>query len=483
MIRNQNRKFFHFICLAFVLSFSFLFWKGSLDDFFAQDDFIFFEGLKHLTGDRSELIEALAKVGPVDNTYRPISTVLYFTVMQEIADLNAFAYHAFNVAIHAFSAVILYITALMLFGSITAALWCAIFFASRSLAYVPVYWVSGIQELTAGFFSFLFAVCIVLLVKKKNYKHALTSLLLYILAAGSKEGAFCIIATLIPLWLLVRPPAKGHDLQRMIIITAAFFITGISLWTMRTQITAGYETVYEIGNFNPLKIMHLICWTLYGIKISDPHTLWFAGSCFIIALLVPGLIRLTSRKTPSSYASGGLLLFSAALLASIPMLLLKGRTIHYYLYIPSFFISLSAVSFFTAFTDRSKKTKTAVWTIAYCLLAVSAFLEYRIIQAKDQTSWKQVMVMTQDGRKIKQYVKNEKYINAKWLNADFRLRTRNIYNDLTEIVPAKFPPQTTLFMVGWIEYYVGSNIRSGGKNSTPFLPRNPCCGCSSVRRT
>lgn len=125
-----------------------LFWRG-LRLYFIQDDFIYLWFTKNQSLHGFLQLFANKSAG----FYRPISTYLYFFVLQWLFGVNAFPYHLANLLIHISNSLLLAYLVYLLTKSRVVAFASALIFATRVGHVISVYWICvTTQSMTLMFF-------------------------------------------------------------------------------------------------------------------------------------------------------------------------------------------------------------------------------------------------------------------------------------------------------------------------------------------
>lgn len=209
----RNRLLFVFLILGIFIFFGpLLFLNFSQDDFYCllisrtkdiKDFFIFF------TPEHSFITSHY-------NFYRPLSTQLYFGLMQKIFGLNPFYFHLASLIVHVLNTFLVYKLAKEFTKNFKISLLAAFIFGINQSLAVSIGWASNSQELLVTTFILL---GLLFFKKRRDF----TSLILFILALLSKETA---ITFPVVLFFMTFLDGKKKDLLRIIpfVIVLIFYL-------------------------------------------------------------------------------------------------------------------------------------------------------------------------------------------------------------------------------------------------------------------
>lgn len=152
--------------------------------------------------------------GRVSSYYRPMMYVLY-ALVHAFAGTSAWAYHLLNVALHAGSAVLVFLIARALLGPGNSrdawwggpALLAAMLFAVHPIHTEPVAWAAGVVDLSYTFFSLL--AFFLATQGRRHWRYGVTALAAFGAALLSKEPAITLPALLLVYWSLTEGRVLG----------------------------------------------------------------------------------------------------------------------------------------------------------------------------------------------------------------------------------------------------------------------------------
>ena len=465
----------HAANVAVLFLVSLFFWRGCLDDFFSQDDFLYLDRamteLKAM-GLFKTLAHGLVSVAAASNVYRPLGTSLYFTAMYDLFGLHAAWYHAVSLLLHTINSVLVYAIAQALFKDAILSFLCGAMFLTRSLAYVPVFWASGIQDLLSFTCCLLFIACMIAFFRRGDWRWFALALAVYIAGAHTKELCFPLPLCAIPVWFMTRRPAVENDTKRFLRAFGLLAAGGAVLILERTVFLWGYEAVYNYGVPNWQMLASMVKWTFHGSYDRTASAMIVSGVFFALVILSPYLLRLVKvpvsmpefprRSTPLECLGIG------AILAAT-MLFFRDREIEYFAYAPSAFIILGMAAA-TAYAQRAfaqsafPHLRRAIYGIAAALLLLSSSVEMKVIQAKDQTAWVATTTTNPDGSRSVAYGPNPWYEwTGGFLNSNLRYKYKRFFFDFRHWIESQTGEIPPVLLVGWIDININSNIRTGGK--------------------
>jgi hypothetical protein len=305
-----------------ILAAAFVF-RGSLAYFFSADDFVW-------------LARARGIASPPAGVWRWLSGTAYFALMRPFG-LDAFPYHAVNLATHAACAGLLFTLLRPRFGA-PAALVGATFFAVHPSLYTAVYWISTINESLALLFALLTIAC-----AARPGRVAWAAVPLFALSLLAKETTLLLPVALwiTPGWLDdPGPPAARRQRTRVRIALAAVAAAYLAHWVWtdafgtRTHLQGTAPYAVGIGVHVIFNAFSYLGWTVGMLlpatrrfeDIAEPG-LW-PWALAAIAIWIGGLF--SARLRAQGWLAGGVTY--AALLA--PVIALRNHTYHYYLYAP-----------------------------------------------------------------------------------------------------------------------------------------------------
>jgi hypothetical protein len=435
------------------------FWHGCLDDFFAQDDFLFLEWTAALERGGGLPVSALLRPGPVDNTYRPLSTILFFPAMHAVFGQDAFPFHLASVILHLASCLLLYAAAASLWGDRTLALVGALFFLTRSAFYVTVYWVSCVQELLACLFGLLYVLAWIHHARKPSAWRLGGACLAYVLAAASKESALSLVACAPLLWFAAtRGEARGSrraGLASLLPLVAA----GALYHGLHRHVVADHESMATLGAPALDRLPLFLSWLASGTYTQGPALRYGGVAAWLLLLLLPAAAA--RRSHDAKAARGAPLLFLAMFgIAALPMVLVRDRLAQYYGYLPGAFATLGVVAAVAIVAELSRRRRPVVHGLSWLLLLASAGLEYRTLLAKDRPEFLAAPTATADARGLPFATNVGRDWSGGWLNPTFRRKIANLHEGLRERWPHDPVPGGRVVLAGWYDFMVASNLRS-----------------------
>jgi hypothetical protein len=216
-----------------------LFYAPALDDYFVFEDFVFLERSRiRSAGDLLDLFSAERNrygLDFQDHAYRPLSTNLYFGLLQLAFGLRPLVFHLANLAVLAFGALAVswWLVLLGLRRRTAAAM--ALLFALNAVSFESQLWISVIQELAfTGFALSCFVAYLVWVARAARRFYAL-SLGLFVLGLLSKETAITLPALLLLYEWIVRRSGLRRGLSAV-----APFLGIAALYLAARSLLLGY---------------------------------------------------------------------------------------------------------------------------------------------------------------------------------------------------------------------------------------------------
>ncbi len=239
-------------------------------------DFVNFDDLKHIT--TNPIVQELNGENvttmftePVNKAYRPLS-FLSFSVLYQLVGANASYYHLLNILIHLINVFLVYYLTFLLLKRREAAIIVTALFAIHPLHVESVVWVSALNDVLYGLFSFGAMINYVHYIQKgRKIIHIVYTSICFILAILSKPLAITLFAVflLLDYW----HGRKIFD-SKVIIEKLPYLIIGIAIAYF--TVWARNETSDEIANItNMYTFVDRIFFAFYGI--------WF----YILKLFIP----------------------------------------------------------------------------------------------------------------------------------------------------------------------------------------------------
>jgi hypothetical protein len=298
---------FLFILIALPLA---LYWSG-FQVFFSLDDLQFL--LKAAGFDQDTVAQG-----------RFISTKLFFFASWRLFGSHAWLYHLVVFSFHVANASILYLLARRLELERNAAYAASILFATTYVAFLPLHWISGIQEVTMTFFALVAAY---FFLGQSAVSFAVS------LAAGCcsllcKEASILLFPSL----ALVLPVSR----KRKWLLGSAGLLLGLMLLALTGKIgTRPAGDPYE-ASFGVNILWNLLTYSAWLARFwaSSPNKIaHYDQHLAAWGLILPVLLALAAWRLPKARGPIGkaVLVF---ILALLPVLPLVRHSYFYYLYLP-----------------------------------------------------------------------------------------------------------------------------------------------------
>ncbi len=285
--------------------------------FFSQDDFWFLERVMR-AGNMHDLWKL---VGAPDHFYRPVPRILILKFEQVLFGLQPFAYHTFSWLIHIANCGMLLGLWRVLWKSSRLSFIAVLYYGLHYAHFVPVTWVSGMQELSVIFWSLI---CILAYL----YRHSSPigyafSFVAFSLALFSKETGLSVLVIMVFLDIIQGKPLKSCFLNQ--VGYWGIVIAFLWLWSEKTGglPSRGPYTL----NLAPALILKNLRWyTLEGLylRVWNEHLLLSNISLISFSAIVLGTLFSRRHRKP-------ILVGSVWFLAALAPVLLLDRTISYYL--------------------------------------------------------------------------------------------------------------------------------------------------------
>jgi len=225
--------------LAIVLV-TFVFYVGSLDNFFYADDFVWLNRVKHLPGN-------WASVFTLENRYFTPLTYVSFFVNYKLFGLDPYWYHLQDLIFHAANGILLYLLAWKLTKNRLTSFIAAILFVTSFSLPITVFWPSARTD-AIMFFFFMAAVIASLQGETDRCRHV--PLALYIVALCAKGTAL-----IMPFVLLVLPSGARSSKDRIkellpyLAVNALYVILLLLVNTLGPRKIATAQGMVSFGNY------------------------------------------------------------------------------------------------------------------------------------------------------------------------------------------------------------------------------------------
>jgi hypothetical protein len=299
--------------------------------FFSQDDFWFLDRVR-----RADSLSRLwALVDATDCFYRPVPRVLVLKLEHLLFNLQPFAFHAFSWLIHVANSGMMFGLWRFLWRNNRLAFIAALYYGLHSVHFVPVTWVSGIQELSVTFWSLLSILAYVHGRKYAKRWSLALSLLAFGLAVFSKENGLAALIFIALVDINLRPETWFALLRNKIgylVIVVAF------LWIRALKASGPLSGGPYAWHFDLVLIWRNMRWylseALYVRPWAVDHPV--AGSLIALGIVILVLwVYLSFRRYRQALIVGGI-----GFAGAIAPVLLFDRVYSYYLSLPLLGFSL-----------------------------------------------------------------------------------------------------------------------------------------------
>ncbi len=310
MKKPRNRIISTLLPLFILLLTLALYWPA-LRVFFSLDDFRF-------------LLRAAGFEDYPDSFRRLVSIRLFFGAAWRLFGTNPWPYHLVVLVLHALNAWLIYVLSLRLGLKQIAACAASILFIATPAAFLPLHWISGIQEVTVTFFALISAYFFM----SRGSISMIISLVAAALALLCKETSFLLL----PALAVVLPSSNR---RRWILGLGGLLLGVVMLWAAgaTTPRPAGdpYESALGMNvlwNLLTFSAWIVRFWEYFPDKVAEYQTglaLW--------GLILPALLGLLAWRLPERRRSilRASLLFICLLLPVLPLI---RHSYYYYLYLP-----------------------------------------------------------------------------------------------------------------------------------------------------
>jgi hypothetical protein len=338
-----------------------LVFHGSLQLFFAQDDF-------------SALARAKGLLPRLETPFRLLSQQLFFDAMWPLAGTHPFPYHLASLLVHIACSLTLFLL-LQRASSLSASLIGALFFACHPASFTAIYWISAIADPLSLFFAL--ASLLALSARRQRW----IAIPLFLLALLSKESTVLLPLAAMALISLLGH-GKGiprgdhkHSPRSTIAVLGAISLIYIAYLTHINAM--GHSLAPNIAPyavaFDSTILANLFTYLGWTTNFSILTVRSFSDAVdksalpWAVATLLGWLIGLLS---PSLRRRGWLAGGVAYLAFLTPVLPLKNHTYHYYLYAPLAGAAFCVAAFFDysmAFATHSIKRGPSILVPALLL--------------------------------------------------------------------------------------------------------------------
>jgi hypothetical protein len=307
--RTDNKEILLFFVLLFALTFAF-YWPA-FRVFFSLDDLQF-------------LSRAAGLSAPAAGLRRLVSTRLFFAASWKLFGPHPWPYHVVVLSLHTVNACILFLLARRLHLKKSSAFVASLLFVTTYVAFLPLHWISGIQEVSAAFFALVSAYFFL----GKTTSSLILSLLSGCLAMLCKEMTFLLL----PAYAAVLPAPP----KRRWILGSAGLALGITFLAVSGSLAPRppgdpYESAFGaniLWNLLTYSAWLVRFWDYFPERLAQPDAA-LAGW----GLILPALLGLAAWRMPKARGAiaRAALLF---MLTVMPVLPLVRHSYLYYLYLP-----------------------------------------------------------------------------------------------------------------------------------------------------
>lgn len=167
---------------------------------------------------------------PKDRLYAPL-TLTTFLIQFRLSGLNPFSYHALNLALHAFNAVLVFFLLQGWLKENKAALLGALIFLVHPLQVEPVVWVSGRKDLLFSFFVLAGLLLYRHYLERKQFRFFIFVSMVFALAVFSKPTAVVFIPLLVLLDWQARRRLRSFQVwaEKLILMLPAVLVVAVNL--------------------------------------------------------------------------------------------------------------------------------------------------------------------------------------------------------------------------------------------------------------
>jgi hypothetical protein len=307
-----------------------LIFRVSFDYLFAQDDFLFLGRLARVHN-VTDLINLFLRN---DHFYRPMSRVIMLGIPYGLFGTSVTGYHVFMLGLHLLNVVLVYRLLRDMGARFGSALLGMCVYGAYPVHFMPVVWISAIQELSATFFVLLTVLAFLGWRRKptQSWRLALT-LLAYTAAVLSKEVSILLPVALLAIDVLLLARVNRANISARyflpylgLLLVALFFLI---IRNLKADVS-GQSGPYS---FNLTLVSIWTNFKSYALEIYNLHRS-NAGDSPLPALFTVALfgVLLVMMKDSRRWLIVGAIWFTCFLL---PTLVLSGRSYSYYLSLSS----------------------------------------------------------------------------------------------------------------------------------------------------
>lgn len=221
----------------FFLLLSFLIYFNALNNSFVLDDNFLI--VKNAYIKNISLIPRLFKtdifyfsshdLSPANLYYRPLQELSY-SADYFFWKLNPLGYHLTNILLHGLNSFILFLLISLIFKDKVLALLASILFCIHPIQVSVAGYITGRGQLLETFFMLLSLFCVVSYFMYQKKFHYILSLLLFVCALFSREGA-----VLLPLFVIICALFLSVDKKKILIYLIPYALIGLSYFVLRSR--------------------------------------------------------------------------------------------------------------------------------------------------------------------------------------------------------------------------------------------------------
>ncbi|MBI4830180.1 MAG: hypothetical protein HY801_01210 [Candidatus Lindowbacteria bacterium] len=293
--------------------------------------------------------------------YRPLTIHVYFYLCRLLFGLNPMGYHALNMISQVANGVLVF----MLVAALSRSRWigfiAGVVYLCRMSHFLGVFWVSGIQEVWLAFWYLALPFALVLYSflfnEQLNARTIIRRCGIFFVVLG------CYLAAKFLLWTL---PATS------------LYETGFGIWLIRNVLAYGiWETNLIYVAFICAKLFAGLNPYAFLLREDLLRQILGAGMLAAFAILISfrkkilPITRVREKDALARIAIMGMLFF---LISLAPALMLKNRTQHFYLFVPSIGFSMTVA----AVLGRYLKRPAAAFVLAIGVAV--ALVGYRLVE-------------------------------------------------------------------------------------------------------
>ncbi len=322
-----------------------------------------------------------------------------------------------------------------------------LFFATRSLSYVAVYWVAAVQVQWVTFFCLLSVLLGVDYVRGGRRRLLAGSLVAFGLAMGCKGDALALPGCA----LFVAVACQASRPRRVALWFVLLASIAVAFLGWMVYVARGHHRPYVMGPPRLELIGKYLEWAIYGMPTGrDPPaiTALVIPALAVLPLLFPGQ---SARRT----SAAALLLLMGGSAMALPTILLRDRLTTYYAYLPvTFFIMAAAVGI--RWLPVAAAMRPRIHGLLVIVVLCSAGYEFHLNTRKDQTPFV-FRDFSMSRTVVKRIVADNAdfVVSGGWLNTAKRAQVQTARSFLPQLRPV-----SAIVLTNWDEIYVTANSKS-----------------------